>query len=171
MAFSSISSLVIAVGSAIKKELFDKIKNNFDDLDARLNQIETTSNKIQVIKFDVINASSFSTATGLYFYEADVPFTITSAYLRIFEVGSKTGSIEVDILRSSTDLDDSSFNSIFTTKPSVNYSTASDYDMSVNQVFDPGQISVSAGDFLKLNITQTPTSGVASRFLVTLYGE
>lgn len=171
MAFSAISSAVIAVGSAIKKELWDKVKNNFDDLDSRLNVIESTSTKIPIIKFYVLNASSFSTATGLYYWESNDNFTITSAYVQIFEKGSLTGTFAVDIEKSTTNLNSTSFSSIFTTQPSINLTTASDYAKSTNQVFDPTKTAIVAGNYLRFDITSMPTGGVMSKFLITVYGE
>lgn len=171
MAFSSISSLAISVGKAIKKELWDKVKDNFDNLDSRVNSLETNAKKIEVFKLDVRNGSSFSSATGLIYYEADDAFTITDAFIRIYEKGSLTGVLEVDIKKSTTNLDGTSFTSIFTTKPKITFASASDYDASTNQVFDAGQVSISPGDFLRFDITTAPGSGVMSKFLLTVYGE
>lgn len=171
MAFSAISSLAIAVGSAIKKELWDKVKDNFDDHETRIDNLETVATKVPVIKFYCLNASSFSNATGLHYYESDTNFTITNAFVRIFEKGSLTGFFEVDIKKSTTNLDSTSFISIFTTKPKITFASASDYDASTNQVFDSGQIAVAVGDFIRFDITQAPTSGVMSKFLLTVYGE
>jgi len=171
MAFSSIVSGTIAVGKAIKKELFDIIKGNFDDHESRLNLVETNATKVNVLKFDFRNAASFTAMTGAFYFEADQDFTITDAYLRIFETGSLTGDLEVDLKKSTTDLDGPSFTTIFTTKPSIDFDTASDYDASTNQVFDPGQITIQKGDFLRLDITAMPTSGVLGKFLFTAYGE
>lgn len=140
MAFSTISSLAIAVGSAIKKELWDKVKDNFDDHETRINSVETIQKKVPVMKFDFRNSASITSANGVYYWESDDTFTLTNAFLRIYEVGSLTGDLEIDIKRSTTDLDDSSFFTIFTTKPSIDFATASDYEESTNQVFDPGQI-------------------------------
>lgn len=171
MAFSTISSLVIAVGSAIKKELWDKVKDNFDDHESRLNAVETNASKISIWEDVFINGSQFSTGTNIDYYEATTVFTITNANFRIFTVGSNTGFLEVDIKRSTTDNDDGSFVSIFTTKPKIDYSTAVDDDETTNQVFDAGQINIAIGDRLKFDITQTPTSGVAPRFMLKVYGE
>jgi hypothetical protein len=171
MAFSTIASAAISVGSAIKKELWDKVKGNSDDHESRINTLEVVATKVPVIKFYVLNASAFSTATGLYYYESDINFTITNAFVRIFEKGTLTGFFEVDIKKSTTNLDGPSFVSIFTTKPKIDFSTAADYDASTNQVFDVGQISVATGDFIRFDITQAPTSGVMSKFLLTVYGE
>lgn len=171
MAFSSISSLAIAVGSAIKAELWGKVKNNFDDHETRINSIEAVTGKIPVIKFYVLNGSSFPTATGLYYWESNDTFTITGAYVQIFEKGTLAGTFEVDIKKSSTDLDAPSFTSIFTTKPSITFASVANYAKSTNQVFDATKISMVPGNYLRFDITQTPTSGVMSKFLITVYGE
>jgi len=171
MAFNTISNLAISVGAAIKKELWDKVKGNFDDHETRINSLESSASKIPVIKFYVLNASNFSTATGLYYWESNDNFTITSAYVQIFEKGSLTGTFEVDIEKSTTNLDGPSFTSIFTTRPSINYSTASDYEKSTNQVFDPTKINIAVGNYLRFDISSMPTGGVMSKFLITVYGE
>lgn len=171
MAFSSISSLAIAVGSAIKAELWGKVKNNFDDHETRINAIETVSNKIPVIKFYVLNGSDFSTATGLFYWESNDTFTITSAYVQIFEKGTLTGTFEVDIKKSTTDLNGTSFTTIFTTKPSITFASVADYAKSTNQVFDATKISIVPGNYLRFDITQMPTTSVMSKFLITVYGE
>lgn len=171
MPFSTISSLAIAVGSAIKKELWDKVKDNFDDHETRINSVETIQKKVSVMKFDFRNAASIISTNGVYYWESEDTFTLTSAFLRIYEVGSLTGDLEIDIKRSTTDLDDSSFFTIFTTRPSIDFSTASDYDESINQVFDPGQIDISPGDFLRLDITSFPSGGVLGKFILNVYGE
>lgn len=171
MAYTTINSSSIEVGDALKKELFDLIKSNEDDLDSRLNTVEATSKKVNIFKYLVLNAASFNTATGLDYYEADDTFTITDAFLRIFEKGSLTGAIEIDIKRSTTNLDNASFTSIFSTKPKITMASASDYEQSTNQVFNPAQINISPGNYLRLEITQMPTNGVIGKFLVSSYGE
>lgn len=171
MAYSPIDSSTIAVGKPIKKELWDKVSGNDADFNSRINNLETIAVKVPLFKFFFLNAQVFSTATGLNYYEADASFTITNASVRIFEVGSLSGFFEFDIKRSVTDLDGTSFVSIFTTKPKIDFSTATDYSESINQVFDVGQIDIEAGEFLRLDITQMPTSGVMSKFILNVYGE
>lgn len=171
MAFTPISSTQIQVGRAIKKELWDVVKDDLDDLNTRLNAVEASSPKIKVIEFYVLNASSFSTATGLYYYRAVDTFTLTSATIQIFEKGSLTGTFEIDVEKSTTDLSAGAFSSVFTTRPSINLTTASNYAISTNQVFDPTKVSIVPGNYLRLDISQFPTGGVMSKFLVTVYGE
>ena len=171
MAFISIDPATINVGDPLKKEFFDRAKGNFDDLDDRLNNVEAGTTRVPVMKFDMRNASSFSSATGLFYYEADSDFTLTDCFIRIFEKGSLAGFLEIDIKKSTTDLADGSFTTVFTTAPKITFSGASDYDASTNQVFDPTKVDINAGDFLRLDILQAPPSGVIGRFLLTLFGE
>jgi hypothetical protein len=171
MAFTAIDSNSIEVGDALKSELFSLIKTNFDDHETRLNNLAISANKIEIFPFDLVNASAFSTATGLAYFQSISTFTIAEAAIRIYEKGSLAGSIEIDIKRSTTDMDDASFTTIFTTKPKIIYSGASDYDTSVNQVFNSGQINISPGDILRLDVTIAPTNGVIPKLKLIVYGE
>ena len=171
MAFSTISSLAIAIGKAITGDLWSTVKDNFDDHETRINSIEAGASKVPIIKFYALNASNFSTATGLFYWESDETFTITNAYVRIFEKGSLTGTFEIDIKKSTTDLNSASFTTIFTTKPSITFASATDYQKSTNQVFDNTKISIVPGNYLRFDITQFPNSAVMSKFLITVYGE
>jgi hypothetical protein len=171
MAFSTILSSTIQVGKALKKELFDLIKSNFDDLDSRVNNLEAGAAQVVVFDFDFRNAGSFNSNTGIFYYEATRDFTLTDSFIRIYEKGSLTGALEIDILKSVTDLDGPSFSSVFTTKPKITWASASDYDASTNQVFNPSQITINKGDFLRLDITEMPSGGILSKFILITYGE
>lgn len=169
--FNTISSALIRVGAALKRELFEKIKNNFDDHEFRINSLETGSKKIDIMSFDIRNAMSAGSFTGLFYYEATSAFTLTEAFIRIFKDLPGSEAIEIDIKKSTTDLDNDSFSSVFITKPRISFMTASDYDASTNQVFDPDMVQVNKGDFLRLDITQAPTTYTLGRFMINVYGE
>lgn len=171
MSYVAIDDNEIDVGDPVKKELFDKVKDNFDDHETRISAIENGSQKINVFKSVVLNASSASTLTGLAYFKADFAFNLIDATVQIFEKGSLTGTLEIDVKKSTTDLDNSSFATVFTTEPSIDYSTASDYDESTNKVFDAGQVSISSGDILRLDITSLPSGGVIGKFIVNVIGE
>jgi hypothetical protein len=170
MAFTSISSTSIEVGDALKKDLFDLIKGNEDDLNTRLTAVESSSKKIDVFKFLLLNGSSFSTVTGLAYFRAEDTFTITKAAIQIFEKNSLAGFLEIDILKSTTNLNSASFTSIFTTKPKITYSTAADYDISTNQVLNSAMINIVPGNYLRLDITIAPTGGVIPKILIDCFG-
>jgi len=170
MSFTAINSASIEVGDALKKELFDLIKNNFDDIETRVNAFESASSKIDIFKFLLLNGSSFPTATGLSYYRAETAFTITKSAIQVFETTGLTGYIEIDIKKSITDMNSTSFTSIFTTKPKITL-PGSDYAESTNQVLNGSMINIVAGNYLRLDITITPTSGPLPKMLITSYGE
>jgi hypothetical protein len=171
MSFVAIDANEIEVGDALKKELFDKIKDNSDDHETRIADLETGAKRIPVFKYLLINAAAASTLTGLNYYIADEDFTLVNAYIGIFEKGALTGAIEIDVKKSTTNMDSASFATVFTTKPKITLASASDYDKSTNQVFDNGQISISAGNILRLDVTQMPGGAVLSKLMIVIYGE
>jgi hypothetical protein len=174
MPFVTINPAAIEVGDPVTADLLTKIKNNEDDHETRIDSLEATNKKIEVFKYLILNGSSFSTATGLDHYRAEDSFTVTKVAIQIFEKnGVSSGSLEIDVKKSVTNLNGASFSTIMTTKPSINFATASDYDESTNQVINTLNASVTAGQYLRLDITSTPSgaSGVAPKFLVTVYGE
>jgi hypothetical protein len=171
MAFTTINPSAIEVGDPLTKDLFDTIKANEDDHESRLNTLETNASRVEIFALDIRNADSSPSFTGFAYARMISDITITNAFVEIYEKGSLTGALEIDIKRSTTDKNDTSFTSIFTTKPKITMASASDYDTSTNQVFAPSQINLSVGDYLRLDITELPTSGVIGKFIVTCYGE
>lgn len=170
MAFTSISGSIIQVGKALKANLFSLIKTNFDDLDSRITSVEAATNKIIIFDTIVGNASSSSTLTGLALWQAPADVDLTDARVGIFTKGSLGGTLEIDFKKSSS-LDFSSGVSVFTTKPSIVYSTASDYDESSNAVFDGTNKLISSGDWIRLDVTSLPTGGAVGIFTITLISE
>jgi len=171
MPFITIDPLTIQVGDPLRRELFTVIKDDLDFLNTEVNGLSLGAKKVEIFKYLLLNGSNFSTATGLDYYQSIDTFTITSAVIRIFELNSLGGSLQIDVKRSTTNMDSPSFTSIFTTKPSVNFTTAVAYESSTNQVFDAGQISIVPGDILRLDITGMPTGGVMPKVQLIIYGE
>lgn len=171
MAYVTIDPASIQVGDPIKAELFNRIKDDLDDHETRINSLAIAAGKIKIFDYDIVNGSSFTTATGLDFYQSIENFTITNAAIRIYTKGSLTGAVEIDIKKSTTNMDDASFTSIFTTKPKITYASAADYDTSTNQVFNSGLITMVPGDILRLDITEAPGTAVLPRLKLIVYGE
>lgn len=168
MAFTTIPSGSIDVGDAIKKELWDLVKDNFDDHESRIGSVEVQAAKILVFDSYIILGSIATTYTGMMYFRATQPFTLTGCVLKIFEIGSLTGTLQVDV-KKNTSFDNTGMVSVFTTKPSVNF--ASNYQEATNQVFDNTKISIATGDILRFDITSLPTGGVLGKFYFVLYGE
>lgn len=173
MAYVSIPSSLRQVGKATRKELFDQIHDNLEDLNTRSTVLEGNAGKIIVFSEIVLNASSLGsggTITGLDMYRAAANFTLTDAKVWIFTKGSLTGTLEIDVQVSSS-ADFTSSVSVFTTNPSIDYSTASDYDESSNSVFDNTNKEISAGDYIRLDVSELPANGTLGKFGIYLIGE
>jgi hypothetical protein len=170
MAFVTINSSDIEIGDALKKELFDKIKANEDDLDTRLAAQEAGQKRIELIDCLFVNGVSAASMTGVIDVNAPQDLIITECYVQIYEKGSLGGELEIDVKVNSTP-NDTGMTSIFTTLPKITYSGASSYDKSSNEVFNPSYTAVTGGHNLRLDVTELPTGGVIGKFRVVLYGE
>jgi hypothetical protein len=173
MAFSAISNAVITVGSAIKQNLFQKIKDNFDDHETRLASVEGVQTKIKVFDGRLFNTTPASELAIVQTFQAQSSFTLTDAVIKLTgqSLSGLSGNVEIDILKGTSDFDFTLANSVFTTKPSINCATAGVYDVSSNTAFDVSQVSISTGDVLALKITELPTGGVLSQFAFDVFGE
>jgi hypothetical protein len=173
MSFTEIPTSWLDVGDPLRKELFDRIRENQNDINTRIENVETNANKIVIFNEIVVNAATLSaggTVTGLDLYRCQGNFNLTDCKVWIFEKNSLTGNLEVDIQVSSS-ADFTSSNSVFTTKPRIVYSTALDYDESANAVFNASFQSVSLGDYLRLDISELPSGGTLGKFGIYFIGE
>ena len=171
MAFLTIPDSIIQVGKALTRELFKTyIKDSLDDLDSRVGLVEGSVNKIVIFDGLVSNASSATSLTGILFHRVQSGFNLTDCKVAIFNKGSLTGTLSVDVQKASSP-DFTSSVSVFTTAPSIDFSTASSYDESSNAVFSLTNKVLVEGDYLRIDVTSLPTSGVLSRFQLFLIGE
>jgi hypothetical protein len=169
MTFTTIPSGWLDVGDPTKKELFDYIKANEDDLNTRTTVIEAFGAGLDVFNFDLRNATNFTTLSNMFRKYISKPQTLNDCFIQIYAAGSLTGTVEIDILKSSTL--NGTYTSVFTTKPSIDVGVVADYGKSTNQVFSVSQVALIAGDYLKLNITSMPTGGVLSQLKIILTSE
>lgn len=169
MAFTGLPASIIQVGKAIRKEIFDILRSDIQDHEDRLTAQEGAGKKVEVFNGLVINAQSAASLTGLACYTATKDFTLIDAKVSIFEKGSLTGTLEMNIRKASSN-DDTGAVSVFTTRPSLDVGAASDYDESSNTVFDSNNKEISSGDRLFLDISSLP-SPVIGKFKILLVGE
>ena len=169
MAFNTIPTSLIQVGKAVVKQLWQYTKDNFDDHETRINAVETGANKVIIFDDAVLNISTAASLTGVVKWRAPFAFTLLDAKVGIREVGSLTGTLEMNV-RKSTTADETSTTSVFTTRPSVAYGTASDWDESTNVVFDNVQKNVSEGNYLYIDVSALPSGGTTA-FNLYLIGE
>jgi hypothetical protein len=169
MTYTTIPSGWVDIGDPVKKELFDLIKADLDDLDTRTQLVEAASADRDVFNKDVILSSAFTTLTNLWVQEINTATTLSECVIQIYAKGSLTGTLEIDFLKSSTL--DGTYTSVFTTKPSYNIGAGSSYGKSSNAVFNSSYQDIAAGNYLKLSITSMPTGAILGRFRINLKGE
>ena len=167
MAYVPIDPDTIKVGDPITKELWDRIKNNFDDIDTRLNTAISGSGKIALMNEDILVGSNGITTTTLT-YEVIQDCIITEGAIQLFSKnGVSSGSLTIDVKKNSS-TNPAGFNSVFSVQPTLNMASATDYQRSAG-VIDPAAQSLAIGTILKLDIISLPVG--IPRFRVNLIGE
>lgn len=168
MAFTSISSAIISVGRAIRKELWQLTKDNFDDHESRLGSLETAGSLIQIFDETVYSASASSSLTGLLYYRAKQAIKIVRVQVQIFEKGSITsGTLSLDCKKGSTL--GASFATILTTQASIAFATDPDYT-SDDAVINSSLNSLAIDEFIRIDVTSLPTIPL-TKMRIIVYGE
>ena len=166
MSFLTIPSTLIEVGKAVKKEIFSLVKGNLDDHEERLSNVEAVGTAVEILNNDVIISNPSNTFTGMSYFKAPFDFTLSACSIQIFEKGGITsGELEVDILKN-TSPDDTGMTTVFTTKPNIDFDTATDYEEDSGVFSGTGQVN--EGDILRFDITSIPQG--YSRFRIVLRG-
>jgi hypothetical protein len=169
MPFNTIPSSWLDVGDPTKKELYDYIKNNEDNLNTRLSTVEAFGAGLDLINGDIRGASTFATLTNVVVIYITKPMTLNNCFIQVYDKGALTGDLEIDIKKSSSI--NGTYTSVFTTQPSIDVGVVSDYATSTNQVFSVSQVDLIVGDYIKLDITSMPTNGTLSKFKILLTSE
>jgi len=175
MAFSSLSSALINVGKPLIKSIFTTLKDNQDDLNSRVLTVEALSNKRVFYSTPVLGASNFTAATGADQIRIEASLDITDVIIAIYDdtTAITSGTLEVDFIKASgagAGPDFSTSNSIFSTRPSIDFSTASDYDESTNAVLNATYANgLVEGDYIQLNVTSKPVG--LGKFFIYCIGE
>ena len=169
MAFTAIDPNTIEVGDAIKKDLFDLIKSNFDDHEARITALGTGAGRISLINTDIlIGSNGDGFLTGALHVEVIQDCIVTQGAIQLFLIApATTGSLTVDVKKNTT-TNPSGFNSIFSAAPTINVATAANYDRATGTV-NPAEQSLVVGDILRVDITGLPAG--LQKFRVVLIGE
>lgn len=150
MAFTPLNSTEILPTKPVKTELWNTVKDNFDDHESRIISLQgsdTTDPAQFVVRGDYY---TYGAKIGVAFIRAAYALTITDVKLFIVDAGA-SGTLQVDIQKKSGV---GAFATIFSTKPSVLFS-AGDYSTSTNAAVSVG--TVLAGDILRLDISTVMT--------------
>ena len=147
MAYEQINTSEIETGDPVTADLWEKVKNSFDDHEERVSDLEAGASAREPLAFYVKgNYSSFGTVTGVAYRRLFANITLTGGRLFIIDAGS-SGTTQIDIQYKRGV---AAFASIFSTLPSAVYSDG-DYFLSTNGVLSVTQLL--AGDVLRLDIS------------------
>lgn len=153
MAFDPIDNVNIEVGKPVKKELWQKTKDNFDDLDSRIAALEASGSIFEVFNTPILNIAQYADAgvTGIILWKF-VPFDMDLIEGQIYVVkAGSSGTIEMDIQKGA---DIGSLTSMMSTQPSLAFGDG-DNVASTNQVF--ADSSLSEGEIVAIEFTQIQT--------------
>lgn len=157
MPFTAITDEEVGTGQSVQSTTGTKIKNNFDDHEARLADLEggaSTTYPPAIFSmgghYDIGGARDNVLKSVTNF-----PVTILGVRLYINTAGS-TGTTEVDVKfkRGS-----GSYTSILLTKPSV-ASSAGDDAISTNGVVNPTYQTLEAGDIIRIDLSSVQSYGI-----------
>lgn len=166
MSYNSITNTEIASGEPVLNTTQTKIKENFENLNSRVSTLEGGGSVVYAPIILRINGSYGESgdltipSLGILKTTCNFNMIITGVRLLIDNAGvSGTTQVDVQYKRGA-----GSWTSVFTTKPSVSYSSGDD-SVSTNGVLDAGEVSILAGDLIRLNIdsVQARASGLMVR--------
>jgi hypothetical protein len=166
MAFEVIDPGEYTVGKALRADLFRKIKVDLDDLDARATALETGASKVEIFNADIAVGSFGTTVTGLVYHEALQAMTLSECAIQIYEKGSLTGTLSIDVKKNTTP-NSTGMTSVFTSAPTIVYASSSDYQRNTG-TFNVTHQTLAKGDILRFDITSMPVG--LSRFRIVLIG-
>lgn len=157
MAFTVINSSEIVSGEPVSSTTATKIKDNFDDHEARLLSIEGgAGTTYPPLIFAVNGAYKDRSGFGeLCFTTTNFPMEVTGIRLIIIRAGS-AGITEADV---QFKRGGGAWTSLLTTKPSVSYSSG-DYAISSNAVLNSSYTTLEAGDLLRINLSSAQARGM-----------
>jgi len=169
MAYTTINNTDIEVGKPIKKELFDRIKSNFDDHETRLLALSGGSGKLSLINHDIVIGSNASgLLAGAIYIEVVQDCIATEGAIQFFAKSpASSGSLTVDI-KKNTSTNPTGFTSLFTSAPTLNAASAPDFTRATGTI-NPSTQVLNIGDILRVDVTSLPVG--LQKFRVVLIGE
>ena len=161
MSFITIPPSWIIPGQPTKKELFERIKDNEDDLNSRLTTVETVTNITNKIDFEIngnykyylwaqtTSGGTFEIDEGIMYERVPIAIILLAARHIQYNAGY-SGTTTFDIKMSTG----GPFSSIFTTTPSV---TAANGDLYVSSNGILSTVAVPANAILRMDILTSQT--------------
>lgn len=148
MSFITLNPAQIAAAEPVTQDLFELIKDDLDDHESRILDVEAATISTFPIEF-LVKGHYWKLGggqLGVAFVRAEFNLTLTAARLFVVDDGS-SGTLQIDVQKKRGA---GAFATIFSTQPSV-VQGGGDYQTSTNAAFSDTDID--AGDILRLDIT------------------
>jgi hypothetical protein len=156
MSFTTIGSSSIATGEPGTNTLWTQVKDNFDNHETRISDVESGNTTVYPPIILCFNGdyTSLNGLVGVIKTTLNFNLTVTGVRLLIDKCGS-SGTTEIDIKFKRAA---GAWTSILTTKPTVAYG-AGDDAVSSNGVVNGTYDDLQAGDLLRVDITSVQAHG------------
>lgn len=153
--YKSITNNEIDQSQPVKNTTLDKIKENLDDHELRLQNVEGGGSVYPPIILSVNGPYSlFGAQDGVVKTTANFSFNITGVRILVKKAGTD-GDLTIDIKRKRAS---EPYESIFTSLPSISH-LAGDNSLSSNTILNSAMVDVQVNDILRLDITTVQTGG------------
>lgn len=164
MSFVSIPSNIIKVGDPITKDLMEKIKDNLDDHESRIQTLTETSVTIQVINGDVSFYGYSPTEPDIFNYKARQTLSIFEFRVQLFSKQNITSGFLNLQLEKSNNTDNAGFTSILSSDLSFNFATDINYSEKVAQI-NANANTININQVLRIRVLSVP-AGFTGKILV-----
>lgn len=166
MAFTSISSTLINVGKAVKREIFTLIKDNFDDHESRLIAVEFQQAANYIFNGDISLVGIDEYDPTVFYYKTPTALQLSDVTGQLFTKQSISSGILSFDIEKSTDTNNSNFVSCLNSDLSFNFATDAEYSSKQGDI--NGSTSVlNAEDILRIKFTSVPI-GFNGKILIRL---
>lgn len=176
MAYITIPESWLTVGEAIKKRLFNRIKDNLDDHETRLDSIEAGINKTVIFDFEVIGYISNYSASdliGISTYRAPQNLIITEVKILLLNssqtptVSSSAGTLSIDLERSKDG--GATWSTVLVSRPNIGDGRYLSGEESTLVSFNTGGEILELDDLIRVNVTSKKDS--QGSFQIVIYGD
>jgi hypothetical protein len=169
MAFESIDLNTIKVGDPITRDLWVKIKDNFDSHQTSINNLLTAIGTVSIINGDVDFVGYSALEPNIFHYKARQNFSLNDFRVQLFsKQGVTTGNLTLD-LQKSIDTNDSNFSTVLTADLEFDFSVDPDYEERVATI-NASLNSVTVGDVLRVKVLNVPF-GFNGKILMSIGGQ
>jgi len=167
--YISINENVIKIGDPITKDILDRIKENFDNHEFRINSLATTSVSVPILNGDVSFYGFSFLEPDIFNFKARQDISINDFRVQLFSKQGITSGSLVLRLEKSIDTNNANFSTILNSDLSFNFSTEPDYLEKVASI-NASLNNITTGQVLRIKVIGIPF-GFTGKILVSIGGQ